>query len=56
MIEVERIDPGRVAIPNGIAPLPAGDGARVRAELGIPADAPVVGSVGHLRTEKANES
>ena len=56
MIEVERIPAGRVVyLPNGIAPLPAGDGARVRAELGIPADAPLVGSVGHLRTEKAYE-
>ena len=27
----------------------------MRAELGIPADAPLVGSVGHLRTEKAYE-
>ena len=36
MIEIERIPPGAVTfVPNGIDPLPEGDGARVRAELGI---------------------
>jgi glycosyltransferase involved in cell wall biosynthesis len=56
MIEVERIRPDHVAlIPNGIPPLRDGDGGRVRAELGIPSGAPVVGSVGHLRPEKAYE-
>ena len=56
MIEVERIDPDRITlIPNGIAGFEPGDGARIRAELGIgPAD-PVIGSVGHLRREKAYE-
>jgi glycosyltransferase involved in cell wall biosynthesis len=54
MIEAERIDPAEiVVIPNGIAGFDAGDGAKVRAELGIAADAKVVGSVGHLRPEKA---
>lgn len=56
MIEHERIhDRDIVVIPNGIASLPAGDGARVRAELGIARDAPVVGSVGNLRAQKAYE-
>lgn len=54
MIEVEGIDPQKVTyVPNGIAVQPEGDGARVRAELGIPDDAPVVGSVGLLRAQKA---
>lgn len=56
MIEIERIPERRVVyIPNGVAELPAGDGTAVRAELGISADVPLVGSVGHLRTEKAFE-
>lgn len=55
MIETERI-PARetVLIENGIEGFAPGDGARVRAELGIAADAPVVGTVGHLRPEKAH--
>ena len=56
MIEVERIDPGRITlIPNGIAGFPPGDGARIRRELGIDPGDPVIGSVGHLRREKAYE-
>lgn len=56
MIELERIPSDDIVlIPNGIEGLPPGDGARVRRELGIPEDAPVVGSVGHLRAEKAFE-
>jgi glycosyltransferase involved in cell wall biosynthesis len=51
-----RLDAPRLRrIPNGIRTedFPARDGnARRRAELGIPADALVVGSVGHLRPEK----
>jgi glycosyltransferase involved in cell wall biosynthesis len=56
MIEHEGIN-GRdiVVIPNGIASRPAGDRARWRAELGLSEHAPVVGSVGNLRTEKAYE-
>lgn len=54
MIEVERIPPSEIVlIQNGIAGFDPGDGARVRAELGIGAGAPVVGTVGHLRPEKA---
>jgi glycosyltransferase involved in cell wall biosynthesis len=56
MVEVERIDPGRITlIPNGIAGFPPGDGARIRRELGVGPGDPVVGSVGHLRREKAYE-
>jgi len=51
-----RLDPGSTHwIPNGIevADFPAADGNPARrAELGIPAEALVVGSVGHLRGEK----
>jgi glycosyltransferase involved in cell wall biosynthesis len=53
MIEIERIDPAEVTLlPNGIDSLPAADGARVRRELDIPADAPVLVSVAVLREEK----
>ncbi len=55
MIEIERIPADEtVLIENGIEGFPPGDGARVRAELGIAADAPVIGTVGHLRPEKAH--
>jgi glycosyltransferase involved in cell wall biosynthesis len=56
MIEHEGIN-GRniVVITNGIASRPAGEGTRVRAELGISEAAPVVGSVGNLRAQKAYE-
>jgi glycosyltransferase involved in cell wall biosynthesis len=55
MIEVERIDPRDVLmIPNGIPPLrePRRD---IRAELGIPEDAPVIGAVTRLSRQKAPE-
>ena len=56
MVEVERIDPSRITvIPNGIAGFAPGDGARVREELGIGPAEPLIGSVGHLRPEKAFE-
>ena len=42
-------------IPNGIAGFAPGDGARVREELGIAPAEPLIGSVGHLRPEKAFE-
>jgi glycosyltransferase involved in cell wall biosynthesis len=55
MIETERIPPEEtVLIENGIEGFALGDGARVRGELGIAATAPVVGTVGHLRPEKAH--
>lgn len=53
MIEIERIRPEDVTLlPNGIDALPPADGARVRQELGIPPDAPVLVSVAVLREEK----
>jgi glycosyltransferase involved in cell wall biosynthesis len=53
MIEVERIAADRVLfLPNGIVGRPPTPGRDVRRELGIAADAPVVGSVGALRPEK----
>jgi glycosyltransferase involved in cell wall biosynthesis len=53
MIEVERI-PSRHTryLPNGIPPLPPPSGRDVRAELGIPAGAPVAGTVSVLRHQK----
>ena len=55
MTEIEGIDPkDTMFIPNGVpAPVPAGD-KDVRAELGIPADVPVLGVVGLLRPQKAH--
>jgi glycosyltransferase involved in cell wall biosynthesis len=54
MIEVERVPAERlVLLPNGIRPLPPGDGRRVRAELGIGDDDPVIGTVCVIRREKA---
>jgi glycosyltransferase involved in cell wall biosynthesis len=54
MIEVEGVDP-RVTrfVPNGIPPLPAPEDRNIRAELGIPPDAFLAGSVGVLRAQKA---
>ncbi len=53
MMEIEGIPGGDIRyVPNGIdgrAPTPGRD---LRAELGIPADAPVVGAVGTLREQK----
>jgi glycosyltransferase involved in cell wall biosynthesis len=54
MIEVERIRPeDTVFIPNGIPMPPAATGNDVRAELGIPPGAPVIGTVSVLRPQKA---
>lgn len=56
MVEIERIDPGRIRyLPNGIPPLPAPAARDVRAELGIDRDAVVVGTVSVLRPQKALE-
>jgi glycosyltransferase involved in cell wall biosynthesis len=53
MIEIERIPPERIRlILNGV-PEHAATGSDVRGELGIPADAPVIGAVGALRDQKA---
>ena len=54
MIEVEGISPDRLMVrPNGIRPLPSGDGRNARADLGIGAEDPVIGTVCILRSEKA---
>jgi glycosyltransferase involved in cell wall biosynthesis len=53
IIEIEGVRPEKVLlVPNGI-PRRSATGADVRAELGIPPDAPVIGAVGGLRPEKA---
>lgn len=54
MIEIEHIGRDRIRfIPNGIPPRRLAHGANVRAELGIAPGAPVIGSVGSLRPQKA---
>jgi glycosyltransferase involved in cell wall biosynthesis len=54
MIEIEGVDPKKILhVPNGIAPPPPPSGADVRGELGIPAEAQVVGTVSVLRPQKA---
>jgi len=53
MVEVEKIAPDRIRVlPNGIPPLAPATGHDVRAELGIPADARLVGAVAVARREK----
>jgi glycosyltransferase involved in cell wall biosynthesis len=42
-----------VLIPNGIEPLPPGDGPALRREVGVPGDAPVLVAVANLRPQKA---
>jgi len=55
MVRVERIPSERIhVVPNGIPPLVRA-GHDVRAELGLPPDAAVVGTVCELRPEKALE-
>jgi glycosyltransferase involved in cell wall biosynthesis len=54
MIQMERVPPERlVLLPNGVQALPRGDGRALRAELGIGGEAPVVGTVCIIRSEKA---
>jgi glycosyltransferase involved in cell wall biosynthesis len=56
MIETERIPPADIVLlRNGIETLPRVDRRAARRALGLPEDAQVVGSVGHLRSEKAFE-
>jgi glycosyltransferase involved in cell wall biosynthesis len=53
IIEIEGVRPDKVLfVPNGI-PRRGRRGTDVRAELGIPPDAPVIGTIGLLRPEKA---
>lgn len=55
MIEIERIEPSRTMyMPIGVLPSPPADERDVRAELGIDARTPVIGSVGFLRPQKAH--
>lgn len=54
MIEIEGVKPERaVFLPIGIPPLPPPTGRDLRAELGIPPHAPVLGTVCALRPQKA---
>jgi glycosyltransferase involved in cell wall biosynthesis len=54
MAEIEGVNPKKILhVPNGIAPPPPPTGADVRAELGIPAEAPLIGTVSVLRPQKA---
>jgi glycosyltransferase involved in cell wall biosynthesis len=54
MIEIEGVNPKKVLfVPNGIPTPPPPSGVDVRAELGIPAGAPVIGTVSVLRPQKA---
>jgi glycosyltransferase involved in cell wall biosynthesis len=54
MIEIEGVNPKKILhVPNGIAAPPPPSGADVRAELGIPAEARVIGTVSVLRPQKA---
>jgi glycosyltransferase involved in cell wall biosynthesis len=53
MIEIEGVRPKKLLfVPNGIEPR-SPRGSDVRAELGVPADAPLIGAVGVLRPQKA---
>ncbi len=53
MIELAGIPPHKIVlVPDGIPDRRVGDGRHVRSDLDIPADAPVVGTVGELRPEK----
>jgi glycosyltransferase involved in cell wall biosynthesis len=54
MIAIEGVEPSKILhVPNGIAAPPPPTGADVRSELGIPAGAPVIGTVSVLRPQKA---
>lgn len=56
MQEVEKIPLRKTRfMPNGILPVTVGDGRRFRAELEIPPDALLVGTVSVLRAQKALE-
>jgi len=54
MIEIEHVPAQKVSvIPTAFIPRPNGAGGNLRAELGIPAGAPVIGTVARLRPQKA---
>jgi glycosyltransferase involved in cell wall biosynthesis len=53
MIDVEGVPTDRIRLlPNGIPPVVVQPGVDVRAELGIPAGVPLIGSVGVFRPQK----
>ncbi|MFL5869390.1 MAG: glycosyltransferase [Thermoleophilaceae bacterium] len=54
MIRIERVKPDKTAmIPNAFVPRPTVEGTDLRAELGIGADAPVIGTAVVHRPQKA---
>jgi len=54
MIDIERIPSEKIRyVPNGIPDQPPGDRELVRARLGIPGEAPLIGTVCALRPQKA---
>jgi glycosyltransferase involved in cell wall biosynthesis len=53
MIQVEGISASRIRVLRNAIPAPQTSGRNVRVELGIPATAPIVGTVCQLRPEKA---
>src|SRR5215207_1782571 len=53
MVDVEGVDPRRVCVMPNAIPRRGPGGRDVRAELGIPADAPLLATVCQLRPEKA---
>lgn len=57
MRTVEKVPASKIrVIPNGLTPafrLASGEGRRVREELGVPIDGPVVGTLASLRPQKA---
>jgi glycosyltransferase involved in cell wall biosynthesis len=56
MITVEGVAASPIhVLPNGIPPLPRPSGDGLRAELAIPTDAPVIGTLSQLRPQKALE-
>jgi glycosyltransferase involved in cell wall biosynthesis len=55
MIEVERIPPERIRLILNAVPDHAPRGGDLRAELGLPAGAPLIGSVGRIRPQKAHD-
>lgn len=55
MIEIERIDPGRIVRVHSGIPTLQPTGHDVRSELGIPSEALVLASIGDLRPQKAYE-
>lgn len=53
MIDIEGIPADRIQVlPNGIAPVPPPERRVLRAELGIPADVPLLGAISALRPQK----